>query len=118
VEAVASKEKNQPAPPHVVFDDLVSPDRQPSRLWLHLLDDEIAPSVLESDRPTRVVWSSLWTKRPDAQVVFELSGGCGGTDLRWTLLTEQPSPDDRQLRHLCQRIGTLINANLRYTYGQ
>lgn len=118
METVASKEKNQPAPPHVIFDDLVSPNRQPSRPWLHLLDDEVAPTVLESARPTRVVWSSLWTKRPDAQVVFDLSGGRSGTDLRWTLLTDQPAPDDRQLRHLCQRIGTLINANLRYTYGQ
>lgn len=118
MEAVASKEKNQPAPPHVVFDDLVSPNRQPSRPWLHLVDDEIAPTVVESDRLTRVVWSSLWTKRPDARVVFDLSGGRSGTDLRWTLLTEQPYPEDRQLRHLCQRIGNLINANLRYTYGQ
>nr|WP_279098128.1 hypothetical protein [Gordonia bronchialis] len=102
----------------MVLEDLVSPNRQPSRQWLHLLDDEIAPTVLESARPTRVVWSSLWTKRPDAQVVFDLSGGRSGTDLRWTQLTQQPAPDDRQLRHLCHRIGTLINANLRYTYGQ
>ena len=118
METVASKQRNQPAPPSVVFDDLVSPNRQPTRPWLHLLYDEIAPTVLESDRPRRVVWSSLWTKRPDAQVAFDLSVGHGGTDLRWTLLTEAPCPDDRQLRHLCQRIGTLINANLRYTYGQ
>lgn len=118
VEAIASKEKNQPAPPHLVFDDLVSPNRQPSRPWLHLYDDEVAPTVLEAARPRRVVWSSLWTKRPDAQVVFDLSDGRSGTNLRWTLLIEQPAPDDRQLRHLCQRIGNLINANLRYTYGQ
>ncbi|MGN7158237.1 hypothetical protein ACTHRK_19380 [Dietzia cercidiphylli] len=51
-------------------------------------------------------------------MVFDLNGGRSGTDLRWTLLTEQPAPDDRQHRHLCQLIGTLINANLRYTYGQ
>ncbi|WP_443134905.1 hypothetical protein [Gordonia sp. KTR9] len=118
MEAIASKEKNQPAPPHLVFDDLVSPNRQPSRPWLHLYDDEVAPTVLEAARPRRVVWSSLWTKRPDAQVVFDLSDGRSGTNLRWTLLIEQPAPDDRQLRHLCQRIGNLINANLRYTYGQ
>ncbi|MGW9263423.1 carboxymuconolactone decarboxylase family protein [Gordonia terrae] len=97
METVASKEKNQPAPPHVIFDDLVSPNRQPSRPWLHLLDDEVAPTVLESARPTRVVWSSLWTKRPDAQVVFDLSGGRSGTDLRWTLLTDQPAPDDLRM---------------------
>ncbi|QHD87119.1 hypothetical protein GR168_18310 [Gordonia sp. JH63] len=27
-------------------------------------------------------------------------------------------PEDRRLRHLCNRIGNLINANLPYTYGQ
>ncbi|GAA1480168.1 hypothetical protein GCM10009624_06080 [Gordonia sinesedis] len=118
MKAVASKERNQPAPPEVVFGDLVDPNRHPQRPWLELLDDEVAPDVLEADRPARVVWSSLWRKRPDAQIAFDLSARRGGTDLRWTLSTEPPDPDDRQLRHLCQRIGTLINANLRYTYGQ
>ncbi|MFW0794968.1 hypothetical protein AAFP30_14245 [Gordonia sp. CPCC 205515] len=118
MEIIASKQRNQPAPPSVLFDDLTEPDRQPSRPWLHLLDDEIPPVVLQSARPTRVVWSSLWIKRPDAQIAFDLPAGKGGTDLRWTLLVEPPAPDDRQFRHMCQRIGTLINANLRYTYGQ
>jgi hypothetical protein len=118
MESVASRVRSQPAPPAVIFDDLIGPNRQPSRPWLHLLDDEIAPVVVESDRPSRVVWSSLWTKRPDAHIMFDLSPAGGGSNLRWTLLTGQPYPDDRQLRHLCQRIGTLINANLRYTYGQ
>ncbi|MGV9713701.1 hypothetical protein ACWDTI_23910 [Gordonia sp. NPDC003424] len=118
MDAIASKKRNQPAPPAVVFDDLVSPDRQPGRPWLHLLDDEIAPAVIESVRPNRVVWSSLWTKRADARIAFDLSADGVGTALRWTLIVEPPVPDDRQFRHLCQRIGTLINANLRYTYGQ
>ncbi|TCN42436.1 hypothetical protein EV641_1284 [Rhodococcus sp. SMB37] len=30
----------------------------------------------------------------------------------------QPAPEDRQFRRICQRIGTLINADVRYTYGQ
>lgn len=117
MDAIASRMRNQPAPPAVVFDDLVTPNRQPSRRWLHLLDDEVEPVVLESDRPTRVVWSSLWPRRTDAQIAFDLSPGRGGTDLRWTLLIEVPAPDDRQFRHLCQRIGTVINADLRYSYG-
>ncbi len=36
---------------------------------------------------------------------------------RWQTKAGRDS-EDRQLRHLCQRIGHLINANLRYTYGQ
>ncbi|HCS57859.1 MAG TPA: hypothetical protein DIW80_12145 [Gordonia polyisoprenivorans] len=119
MDAIASKRRSQPAPPWVIFDDLVDPDRQPCRPWLHLEDDEIAPAVLESERPSRVVWSSLWLKCPDARIAFDLTARAdGGTDLRWTLLVEPPAPDDRRFRHLCQRIGTLINANLRHTYGQ
>lgn len=118
MDVIASKKRKQPAPPEIVFDNLVEPHRQPGRPWLHLLDDEVEPVVLEFDRPSRVVWSSLWIKRPDAQIVFDLPAGDSGTDLRWTLLVEPPAPDDRQFRHLCQRIGTLINANLRYIYGQ
>lgn len=118
MDAIASKQRNQPAPPWALFDDLVDPNRQPRRPWLHLLADEVPPVVLESDRPSRVIWSSLWAKRPDARIVFDLPAAGGGTNLRWTLLVEPPAPEDRQFRHICQRIGTLINANLRHTYGQ
>lgn len=118
MDVIASRKRNQPAPPAVIFDDLVDPRRQPSRPWLHLLGDEIEPVVLAADRPSRIVWSSLWIKRPDARIAFDLTAGRNGTNLRWTLLVAPPAPEDRQFRHLCQRIGTLINANLRYTYGQ
>jgi hypothetical protein len=118
MEKVASRKRNQPAPPWAVFDDLYDPNRQPVRPWLHLLEDEIAPVVLEFDRPNHVVWSSLWNRRPDARVHFDLVASRGGTDLRWTLYVDEPMPDERLVRHMCQRIGELINANLRYTYGQ
>ncbi|WP_170092293.1 hypothetical protein [Mycobacteroides abscessus] len=39
------------------------PNRSPARPWLHLLDDEVAPVVLESRNPEYVVWSSLWPRR-------------------------------------------------------
>ncbi|MDL9935992.1 hypothetical protein QSJ18_04465, partial [Gordonia sp. ABSL1-1] len=110
--------RDQPAPPSVVFADLVEPTRQPSRPWLDLYDDEIAPTVLQSDDPSRVVWSSLWVDRPDVQIVFDLKPAAGGTRVRWTLVVDKPHPDGHLQRHMCQRIGTLVNANLRYTYGQ
>jgi hypothetical protein len=75
---------------------------------------------IESD-PGHVVWSSLWVRRPDARVQFDLSpvnGGRGGTDLRWTLYVDEPLPDASLTGHMCKRIGELINANLRFTYGQ
>ena len=102
----------------MVFDDLCDPNPRPVRPWLLLLDDEIAPTVTESHRPDKVVWSSLWVKRPDARAQFDLEDGNGGTDLRWTLYAEEPIPDQSLTGHLRKRMNELINANLRYTYGQ
>jgi hypothetical protein len=36
---VGGRKRNQPAPPHVVFEALTQPDRDPQRPWLMLLDD-------------------------------------------------------------------------------
>lgn len=118
MEELGSKQRNQPAPPWLIFDDLCDPHRQPAKPWLHLLDDETEPTVIESHRPDFVVWSSLWVKRPDARVRFDLPPGGGGTDLRWTLFVDEPLPEAKLTKHMFQRIGELINANLRYSYGQ
>jgi len=102
-----------------VFEALVEPDRDPSRPWLELLGDEVRPQVVRADAVSTVVWSSLWVKRPDAIVRFDLPpGDDGGTDLRWTLHVDQPIPDDALIGHLRKRVNQLINANLRYTFGQ
>jgi hypothetical protein len=118
MEMIGSRQRTQPAPPWAIFDDLCDPNRQPCRPWLNLLDDEIAPVVLESDRPGHVVWSSLWVKRPDARLHFDLSVRRDGTDLRWALYVDEPVPAASLTGHMRKRIGELINANLRYTYGQ
>jgi hypothetical protein len=117
---VGSRKRNQPAPPHVLFEALTQPDRDPARSWLKLLDDEQPPRLLETSQPDLVVWSSLWTKRPDAIVRFDLPVDRSGygTDLRWTLLVDEPGPDDSLLGHMRKRLNQLINANLRFTFGQ
>ena len=98
---------------------LADPDRDSSRPWLLLLDDEQPPELIDAEKPTFLVWSSLWEKRSDAQVRFDLSAdGGGGTWLRWTLLVTQPLPDPSLLGHLRKRLNELINANMRYTFGQ
>jgi hypothetical protein len=115
---VASRKRNQPAPPVAIFDDLCDPHRQPTRPWLHLHNDEMAPTTVDSERPNYVTWSSLWVNRPDASVRFDLTAADGGTDLRWTLYVDDPLPTASYVKHMRRRIGELINGNLRYTYGQ
>ncbi|MBE5451281.1 hypothetical protein D2E64_03040 [Mycobacteroides abscessus] len=117
---IGSRQRHLPAPPQVVFGDLVSPRSVGIRPWLNLLDDEVQPEVVESHAPDCVVWSSLWPRRPDARITFELptrGPGCG-TDLRWTLTVDEPAPDESLTGHMRKRINTLIHANLRHTYGQ
>jgi hypothetical protein len=118
MDEVVTRRKNQPPPRHVVFDDLAHPGRETRRPWLHLLDDETLPRVIESEPPSLVVWSSLWPARPGALIRFDLADDGTGTSLRWTLLLDQPHPDDDVLRSLRKRIDRLINGNLRHTYGQ
>jgi hypothetical protein len=115
--AAGSRGRDLPAPPRIVFEALTQPDRDPARPWLSLLEDEIAPVVIDAVANTRVVWSSMWPSRPDAQVHFDLATG-SGTYLRWTLWVDEPVPDASKLGHLRKRLNLLINANLRYTFGQ
>ncbi|MDO3702431.1 hypothetical protein Q3W71_12165 [Micromonospora sp. C28SCA-DRY-2] len=114
-----SRKRNQPAPPHVLFEALTEPNRDPARPWLLLLDDERWPRTLRTEMPHLVVWSSIWVTRPDAVVRFDLPfDGTYGTDLRWTLLVAEPLPDPSLLGHLRKRVNQLINGNLRRTFGQ
>jgi hypothetical protein len=116
---VGSRRRNLPAPPHVVFEALTEPNRDPARQWLLLRDDERRPQLVEAEKPSLVVWSSLWNARLDARICFELpldSEGYG-TDLCWVLLVEEPPPDPVTLALMCHRINELINGNLRYSFG-
>jgi hypothetical protein len=117
---IGIRRRNQPAPPHILFEALTQPDRDPTRPWLHLLDDEERPRIIQAEAPSLVVWSSLWLKRPDAILRFELPPDRNrqGTDLRWTLSVEPPVPDAALIGHFRKRVNQLINANLRYTFGQ
>jgi hypothetical protein len=114
------RKRNQPAPPRACFEALTKPNRDPMRQWLKLADDEQPPTVIEAIEPDLVLWSSLWPARPDAVIRFDLPFDAErqGTDLTWTLLVEEPEPDAPLLGHLRKRINVLINAELRYSFGQ
>ncbi len=115
---IGSRLRNQAPPPRVVFEALVDPHRAGARPWLFLLDDEQEPIVLEQRRPDLVVWSSLWPRRPDAHIRFDVHAAGGGTDLRWTLTVDAPVPDDSLTGHLRARLNKIVNADLRYSFGQ
>lgn len=115
---IGTRQRNQPAPPHVIFSALTDPERPGARPWLRLLQDESRPQIVTSEEPRYVVWSSIWPRRPDAIIRFDLLPGGSGTDLRWTLSAEQPIPDEALLGHLRKRMNQLINADLRVSFGQ
>ena len=118
MEEIGRRRRRQPAPPHVVQGALVEPDSDPARPWLTLLHDEVRPEVVAAE-PSTVIWSSIWTRRPDARIHFDLPPSSdGGTDLQWTLLVGAPPPDAGLTGHMCKRLNQLINAELRYSFGQ
>lgn len=116
---LGARSRHQAPPPHVVFAALTQPHDARARPWLTLLEDEQEPQVLETHEPDLVIWSSLWPRRPDARIRFELQApdGRAGTTLRWLLLVEQPRPDDSLTGHLLKRVNELINRDLRYSFG-
>jgi hypothetical protein len=48
---------------------------------------------------------------------FDLPAEDGGTALCWTLTVADPAPDASLVGHLRKRIDQLINADLRYRFG-
>ena len=121
MEVLGQRRRPQPAPPKYVFEKLTRPHHDPSRPWLVLLDDEVEPRVLDFDEPYMVLWSSIWTTRPKARVRFELEprniGLSVETNLQWTLL-DVDDPGPALVGHMRKRLQQLINAEMRFTFGQ
>ena len=115
---IGSRVRKLPAPPAVVWESLTQPRRPGARPWLNLLEDEVDPRVLEAQRPTRVVWSSLWPRRPRDQIRLELATAGSETLLKFTLLTPADLPDQSKTGHMRRRLNQLLFADLRFSYGQ
>jgi hypothetical protein len=115
---LGSRERKQPPPPKIVWDCLVSPRHLGGRQWLELLPDEIDPRILQAVEPRLVIWSSLWPSRPDDEIRFDIRPDSAGCALRWTLLTPESIPDQGVVGHLRYRLNFLINAQLRFSFGQ
>ena len=116
-----SRKRHQAPPPHILFEALTEPDRDPARPWLRLLDDEHPPRILQTDAPGAgglvlaldETPGRRWSASTCRRSVNRL-----GTDLRWTLLVDEPLPDAPLLGHLRKRLNRLINEDLRMTFGQ
>ncbi|MBM3672498.1 MAG: hypothetical protein FJW86_10020 [Actinobacteria bacterium] len=78
--ALARRGKGQAPPPWVVFEALTDPFGQ-QRQWFDLQSTESAPEVLDSHRPSRVVWSSIWSDRPDLRIEFTIETNGSGSAL-------------------------------------
>ena len=115
---IGERRRDQPAPAHFVFEALTQPQRDLSRLWLQLLDDEQEPAIIRAIDPRLVVWGSLWPHRPTATIRFEIADHGGGSSVHWILEVEEPEPDASAIGHMRKRINTLINGELRYSFGQ
>jgi hypothetical protein len=101
-----------------MFEALTEPNRDPARPWLRLLEDEVWPRILLAEEPSLLVWSSIWKKRPDAVLRFELSRDSSGTNALWTLTVDEPEPDASLLGHMRKRVNFLLDGALRATFGQ
>jgi hypothetical protein len=112
------RERRLPAPPHVVWRSLADPHQPGPRPWLRLLEDEVEPRVLTAEEPVLVVWSSLWSRRPDDVLTFDVRPAGVETALCWTLTTTGQPPDPGLTGHLRHRVDHLLWSDLRLSYGQ
>jgi hypothetical protein len=85
IHRAGSAAKSQAPPDWVVYEALCDPFPK-YRQWFDLQADEVAPTILEHDRPHRVVWTSIWAGRPELRIEFEIDGGASGCNVTWTLL--------------------------------
>jgi hypothetical protein len=96
------------APPWLVFDALtVDKDK-----WLDVVPGEVTPEVLESERPHRVVWSSLWPVSPGDTVELQLVPDGAGSALRFVWRSPSP-PDERGIAITRQRLNRKLGRDLR-----
>jgi hypothetical protein len=110
--------KRLSAPPRVVWDDLVARKRVGVRAWLALRGDEVAPEVVEAERPHRVVWSSLWPGRSGDRIEMTLTSRGLETALGFGLLAADAPPDEALTHHIRYRVNQLLYDDLRQSYDQ
>ncbi|MDQ6614144.1 MAG: hypothetical protein M3083_05205 [Actinomycetota bacterium] len=114
---LARRSKTQAPPPWVVSEALRYARRHDSGEWFDTRPGEIIPSVLQYQRPSLVVWSSIWPDQPQLQIRFDIEASGAGSLVTWTLLGRE-GLSDAHVQHLRHRLNELINGQLRESFDQ
>jgi hypothetical protein len=112
---LARRRRAQAPPPWVIWDALADPLDAGIRPWFDLAPGEVAPTILSGDRPTSLVWSSIWLDAPDLQVRFEMVPDGPGSMV--TLVLWGPVGLDREdIERRRYRLSQLVNGQLRDSF--
>ena len=101
-----------PADSGFVFDALTTGINE----WLRLERGEQSPELLDMERPTRVLWSSLWPVSPSDTIEFLLEEEHGATRVRFIWRSKSP-PDARGVAITRQRLNRKVGGDLRSHTG-
>jgi hypothetical protein len=106
--------KAQDPPAWVVWEALSDPSTSTRGWpWFVAQAGELMPTVLSSERPRTVEWSSIWEDHPDLRIRLEIEPRRSGSFVTWRLFgrPQQLEPDDVKRRRY--RLNQLINGQLR-----
>jgi hypothetical protein len=114
---LARRSKTQAPPPWVVWEALRDPWRPDIREWFDTRPGEMTPAILHDQRPSLVVWSSIWPDQPQLQIRFDIEQSGAGSLVTWTLLGPE-GLGDADLQRFRYRLNQLINGQLRESFDQ
>ena len=118
IRELTRRSKTQAPPPWVLWEALCDPWRPHGRQWFDIRPGEVAPTVLEEQKPQVVVWTSIWSHQPDLRIRFEIEAADGGSLVTWTLLGPHGRLDEDDVRRRRYRVDQLINGQLREAFDQ
>jgi hypothetical protein len=108
------RRKTQAPPPWVIWEALRDPLRSEDRPWFDARPGERPPVVLAETKPQTVVWSSIWTDRPELTIEFLIEPAGSGSCVTWTLLGPEGELDEAEIRQRRLCVGRcLLDINRR-----
>lgn len=112
------RRKTQAPPPWVIWEALPDPFRPDDRSWFDVGPGERHPVVLSETKPHTLVWSSIWTDRPQSTIEILIEPAGSGSSVTWTLVGPEGELDEAEIRLRRYRLDQVINGQLRDTFDQ